>query len=94
MAKSNYVSDLEAKLEEVDRKIVEVGKRLESGTVEAKAHALSELSHLRQQHEDLAKRIEEAKARGAEQWRALHMSFQEEADALIDTLNSWLTRYD
>lgn len=89
---SDYVSDLEAQLRKVDTEMDRAARAVDHMTIDEKTHALSQMAHLRQQHENLVKRIAEAKAKGAENWSALHMSFQEEADALVDTLEKWLTR--
>ena len=51
------------------------------------------MAHLRGRRDALLNRIEEAKAKGADQWSELHASLQEEADALTDTLERWLTRF-
>ena len=94
MASADYVADLKAKLHTVDNNIERATKLLENGKLQDKAHALSEMAHLRQRHDELVERIEEAKAKGAEHWSDLHTSFQEEADALVDTLERWLTKLD
>jgi hypothetical protein len=94
MSKSTYVVDLEARLHELDRKIEDATAALDAGTSAEKAHGLSDLAHLRHRHKDLVQRIEEAKALGADDWNAFHTSFQKDIDALVDTLDRWLTRTD
>lgn len=94
MTNANYVTDLETKLHLLDARIRQAAKLLESGNVADKAQALNKLAHFRQRHEKLAKRIEEAKAKGAAEWSVLHTDFQKDADALKDMLERWLTQYD
>ena len=92
MTQSDYLAHLESKLDEVDRGIARATAKLEAGDVTEKSRALHELTRLRNSHDELVKRIEAAKSAGADQWSALHMSFKEEADALADTLEKWLTQ--
>lgn len=94
MTNANYVTNLERKLHALDAQIEHAAKLLESGSVPDKAQALNKLAHFRQRHEELAKRIEEARAEGAADWSVLHTDFQKDADALKDMLERWLTQYD
>ncbi len=89
---SNYIEDLERKLVEIDDGIAAAQTRFDHGDEGDKVGALAELSLLRQRHDDLAQRIATAKEKGADTWSALHMSFREEADALKDTFEKWLTK--
>ena len=93
MIHSDYVSRLESKLQDIDKSIERAQKLLEGPELSDKYRALGELAHLRGRRDALLNRIEEAKAKGADQWSELHASLQEEADALTDTLERWLTRF-
>jgi hypothetical protein len=90
---AGYIEDLERQLRHIDIGIAEAKDRLKGSEVTAKAKALDELVHLRLRHDDLVKRIADARDTGADKWSALHMSFQEEADGLRDTFENWLTRF-
>lgn len=92
MTDSDYVAHLVNKIAEVDQRIARAQSRLETGEVAGRSRALAELTQLRNRHDDLVKRVATAKAKGADHWGALHTSFKEEADALADTLEKWLTR--
>ncbi len=92
MAASDYEAHLKSKLDEVDRGIRHATSMFEGGDIAEKSRALHELTRLRNRHDELLKRVEAAKTAGADQWSALHMSLKEEADALADTLEKWLTR--
>lgn len=93
MAHSDYIEHLETKMAEVANGIEKAKKSLESGDIEGKTRALGELAHLRGRRDELVKRIESAKAEGAEEWSALRTSLKEEADALADTVEKWLTKF-
>lgn len=93
MANSDYIEHLEAKLEQVDQMIKHAKSTLAGDDAATKPRAIEELAHLHTRHADLIARVEAAKAKGAEHWSALHASFQEEADALADTLEKWLTKF-
>jgi hypothetical protein len=94
MANADYITHLEATLRDVDGNIERAKLMLEGPGIPDKMQALADLTHLRARHDELVQRIKDAKAEGATDWSALHMSFQEEADALVDTLDRWLTRLD
>jgi hypothetical protein len=87
-----YIQHLETQLAGVDAKLARAKAAIDDGRPDDQVKALEELSELRIRHDDLAKRIETAKQEGAETWSALHTSFREEADALADTLERWLTK--
>ena len=87
-----YIQHLETQLANVDAKLARAKAAIGEGRPEDQAKALEEWSELRIRHQDLTARIETAKREGAETWSALHTSFREEADALADTLERWLTR--
>jgi hypothetical protein len=91
---AEYIEHLERKLRQIDDLIERQTSRLENSDTPDKLSALDELTHLRMRHDDLAKRIDEAKAKGADAWSDLHTSFQEEADGLRETFEQWLTRFD
>ena len=88
----DYIKHLEERLNDVDHGIERAKSRFEKSEAEEKVAALAELSQLRIRHDDLAARIAEAKEKGAEEWSSLRTGFQEEADALKDTLEKWLTK--
>lgn len=88
-----YIEHLENKLAGVDAKLARAKTVIDEGRPADQVRALEEWSQLRIRHEDLAKRIEKAKQEGAEKWSTLHTSFREEADALVDTLEQWLTTH-
>jgi len=94
MATDNYVSHLKARLAEIDAGIARLKDAVhaQDSTEEGKSSALAQLAGLRLRHETLAQRIAEAEAKGAAEWSALHESFKEEADALHDTMERWLTK--
>ncbi|MCG6904278.1 MAG: hypothetical protein LJE68_16520 [Rhodobacter sp.] len=89
---TDYIEHLGQKLNEIDHEIVRAKARFENCEMADKVKALAELSQLRVRHDDLAKRIEAAKDKGADQWSALRTGFQEEADGLKDTIEKWLTK--
>ncbi|WP_323785027.1 hypothetical protein [Thalassovita sp.] len=89
---SDYIDYLERQLHEVDQGIERAQKHFEASGTSDKVKALAELTRLRQRHADLDQRIAAAKEKGTEAWSSLHTSFREEADALKDTLDNWLTR--
>jgi hypothetical protein len=91
---AEYIEHLERKLRQIDKLIDRQKSRLENSDAPDKLSALDELTHLRMRHDDLTKRIDEAKAKGADAWSDLHTSFQEEADGLRETFEKWLTRFD
>ena len=92
MQTENYITHLKAKLDEMDRQITLAASRLETSNVAGKARALDDLAHLRIRRDELGKQIEKAQEKGASDWGALRMSMQEEADAIKDALEGWLTR--
>lgn len=92
MQTENYITHLEAKLDDVDQQIARAARMLDNPDILGKARALDELTHLRIRRDALARQIEEAQDKGAADWSALRMSIQEEADAIKDVLESWLTR--
>ena len=87
-----YIQHLETQLAGVDAKLARARAAIDEGRPADQARALEEWSQLRIRHDDLTKRIETAKQEGSEKWSALHTSFREEADALADTLERWLTK--
>ncbi|MCU4651479.1 hypothetical protein N8I71_01425 [Roseibacterium sp. SDUM158016] len=87
-----YIQHLENRLASVDAKLARAKAAIDEGGPADQAKALEEWSELRIRHDDLAKRIEGAKHENTEKWSALHTSFREEADALADTLERWLTK--
>jgi hypothetical protein len=89
---THYTAHLERKLNEMESEIDSLQKMYDTSDVVEKARILSELSQLRVLHEDLAQRVDAAKKEGSDQWSILHESFQEEADALRDTIAKWLTK--
>lgn len=93
MTDSDYLAHIKARIEEIDNRMKDAQSRLDSGDVGDKSGAVNQLAHLRSQHEDLVKRFDAAKAKGAEHWSALRTSFKEEADALADTMEKWLTKF-
>lgn len=92
MPTETYIQHLETQLAGVDAKLARAKAAIDDGRPDDQAKALQEWSELRIRHDDLAARIETAKREGAEAWSALHTSFREEADALADTLERWLTK--
>lgn len=92
MATDSHISHLKAQLSEIDAEISRVQDHLHGGHDPDKAAALSELVQLRQRHDALADRIAESDEKGTRDWSALHESFQEDLDALKDTLARWLSR--
>jgi hypothetical protein len=91
---AEYIEHLERKLREIDELIELQTARLKESDTPDKLSALDELTHLRIRHDDLEKRIDDAKKKGADNWTDLHSSFQEEADGLRETFEKWLTRFD
>ena len=89
---TDYAAHLERQLEDLDSKIEHLRAKYDASTVAEKAKLLSELGQLRVLHDDLAQRVDAAKKDGSEKWSTLHESFQEEADAVRDTLAKWLTK--
>ncbi|MDG4647851.1 hypothetical protein P6F26_05300 [Roseibacterium sp. SDUM158017] len=87
-----YIQHLEDRLATVDAQLARARTAIDEGLSEDRSKALETWTHLKQRHEDLAGRIAAARKDGASDWSALHTSFREEADALSDTLESWLTR--
>jgi hypothetical protein len=87
-----YLRHLESQLADVDAKLARARTSIDAGRPADRAKALEDWSELRIRHKNLASRIETAKREGAETWSALHTSFREEADALADTLERWLTK--
>lgn len=92
MAHGDYIDHLEAKLRDVDRGIVRAETRLRGADIADTARAIADLAHLRTRHKELTAAIDEARAKGAGDWGALRTSFQEEAEALSDTVEAFLTR--
>ncbi len=89
---SDYTQHLERKLNEIEAEIDRVQASYERSDTDEKPHALTELSQLRVLHDDLSQGFDAAKKKGSEEWSSLHTSFQEEADALRDTIEKWLTK--
>jgi hypothetical protein len=87
-----YIQHLETQLTGVDAKLARVKAAIDEGRLDDRVKALEEWSQLRIRHDDLAARIETAKREESETWSALYTSFREEADALADTLERWLTK--
>ncbi|MGG7566906.1 hypothetical protein ACQ5SO_12205 [Rhodovulum sp. DZ06] len=92
MTRDSYISHLEDQLARVDADLALARKRIDDGPAEGRAKALDDWSGLKIRHEDLAARIQAAKAEGADKWSALHAGFREEADALSDALERWLEK--
>jgi hypothetical protein len=86
-----YIQHLATQLAGVDAKLARAKAAIDEGRPDDQARALEDWSQLRIRHDELAARIETAKREGADTWSALHTSFREEADALEDTLERWLT---
>lgn len=93
MTSSDYPEHLRNQLNEIHEAIARAQQALETSAPPRKAEALAELVRLKMQHDELARRLDEADSQGAEAWSALHASFREEADALADTLERWLTKH-
>lgn len=89
---AEYVEHLEEKLQDVDKGITRAKARFESSEAADKVKALSELTALRLRHQELSKRIADAKENHSENWSALYTSFREELDGLKDTVERWLGR--
>lgn len=89
---SDYIEHLEQRLAHVDSEIERARGVLQKAGTETRMKALDELGALRIRHDDLVRRIAEAKEKGSEAWSALHTGFQEEADGLKDAIESILTR--
>jgi hypothetical protein len=87
-----YRQHLETRLQEIDGKMARAKTAVEAGDPKEKAGKIEEWSQLKRQHEDLVQRIAAAQKEGSEAWSVMHTSFREEADALADTLEKWLTR--
>lgn len=90
---ADYIDHLNDRLQEIDKGIEQAKARLDSSGLPEKASALAELSQLRIRHDDLVQRIAAAKQKAPETWSSLRTSFQEEADALRDTVGTWLTKF-
>lgn len=93
MPSEDYIRHIEQQLRDVDAKLVSAKAALAAeGDIESKARDLEEWSRLKLRHEELEKRVEDAKRANPEDWSDLHTSFREEVDALVDTMERWLTR--
>ncbi|WP_343116101.1 hypothetical protein [Ostreiculturibacter nitratireducens] len=92
MTARTYVDHLKEQLERVDGEIEMARRNLDEAGMAGKVEALKALVVLKDRHDELRDRIEHASERHAEEWSALHASFQEEADALKDELERWVTK--
>jgi len=92
MPTETYIQHLETQLARVDAHLAKVKAAIDEGRLEDQVKALEEWGQLRIRHDTLSERIDTAKQEGADKWSALHTSFREEADALADTLERWLTK--
>ena len=89
---AEYTDYLEQQLNLADKGIARAKKHFEEADVSGKVEALADLKQLEGRHDELMSRIAEAKEKGAENWSAIRASFKEEADALKDTVGSWLSK--
>ncbi|MDU8946208.1 hypothetical protein [Ovoidimarina sediminis] len=89
---ADYIDYLEQQLNIVDQGIARTRRHFETSDVSGKVAALADLRQLESRRDALTSRIAEAKEMGADQWSDFHVSLKEEADALRDTIESWLTR--
>ncbi|PWJ20264.1 hypothetical protein [Jannaschia seohaensis] len=87
-----YMQHLESQLASVEAKLTRAKAAIDEGGPEDRAKALDEWSHLKMRPEHLLQKVEAAKRDNSADWSVLHTSFREEADALCDTLERWLTR--
>lgn len=92
MSTDAYIQHLEDQLATVDARLARARTAIDEGRPDDQAGALEQWSALRLRHDDLAKRIKAARTEGSGTWSALHTSLREEADALADTLERWLTK--
>jgi chromosome segregation ATPase len=93
MTSGGYAEHLRNQLNGIDEAIDRARQAVETSSPPRRAEALAELVRLKMRHDDLARRLDAADREGAEAWSALHASFREEADALRDTLERWLTKH-
>ena len=89
---SAYDDHLEQQLHALDKDIDAARTRFEKSGLEGKVQALAQLFELRGRHDSLAARIAEAKKSDTANWSEVRTGFREEADALRDTLERWLTK--
>ncbi len=89
---SDYDDHLEQQLRTLDKDIEAARTRFEKSDVAGKVQALAQLVELRGRHDSLAARIAEAKKADTAAWSEVRTGFREEADALRDTLERWLTK--
>ena len=93
MTNNTYLDHLNQRLQTLVRDMAKARKKLEDGSIEDKVTALGDLTRVELKHQELAKKIEAATKKNAEDWSTLHMGFQEDLDALAETLESWIMKY-
>ena len=92
MTENTYMLHLKQRLQGIDRNMTLARHKLEAGKLETKIAALAELSKLETQHAELQKRIGEAAIKHSEKWSEMHTGFQEDLDALGDTVERWILK--
>ena len=93
MAKEDYLEHLNKRLSEIDAKIFKARSFLNEGKDNERVAAAAELTLLEADHDQIAKKIAKAKGAHAEDWSSLHTTFQEDLDALSESIESWIVQH-
>lgn len=93
MTRENYTEHLAEKLRGIDSKIAMARKKLDEGKASDKVAAARELSVLEARHQELQEKIDQASKEHAENWSSAHIEYKEDLDALLYSLERWITKY-
>lgn len=91
MTRESYQEHLTERLRIVDAKLAKALAQHEKGDFQMKVDSAGDLALLKAKHRELCEKIRKANEQHAENWSSLHTEFQEDIDALLETLESWIT---
>ncbi|GIX13791.1 MAG: hypothetical protein KatS3mg118_1750 [Paracoccaceae bacterium] len=93
MSADGYIAHVEKTLRQIEERIAAARRQLAETEGARQREALDRLAELQVRHDELKRRLEEARAAHAENWSALHESLREDADALFDGFEAWAMRH-